>query len=249
METCPKCQSDDTDVGFGLAGGGYGAYCYCNRCGNVFNKTEEVMTKIIASGFYKHDEIKRVAQMCHEANRGYCIALGDYSQKPWESAEEWQKASAYNGVVFNLDNPHAPASASHENWLKEKLEAGWAYGPVKDEAAKLHPCCVPYNDLPQEQKVKDAIFKAIVNNALPTYVDIGSEQYDVQIHYKNHRGEIGIRLIRPEDIFFGSTQWHPEPQWIINAYDYGKEARRSFAISDIAFWTFPAPPRAETAAK
>ncbi len=40
-ETCPKCESDDTDVGFGLAGGGYGAYCYCNRCGNVFNKVQE----------------------------------------------------------------------------------------------------------------------------------------------------------------------------------------------------------------
>mgnify|MGYP000881435652 CR=1 FL=1 len=76
-----------------------------------------------------------------------------------------------------------------------------------------------------------------------------NREHDVQIHYKNHRGEISIRLIRPEDIFFGSTQWHPEPQWIINAYDYGKEARRSFAIGDIAFWTFPVPPRAGTAAK
>ena len=34
--------------------------------------------------------------------------------------------------------------------------------PVKDADKKEHPCLVPYEQLPTEQKVKDAIFRVIV---------------------------------------------------------------------------------------
>ena len=35
---CPTCKGTDIDGGFGLAGGGYGTYSYCNRCKKVFDK-------------------------------------------------------------------------------------------------------------------------------------------------------------------------------------------------------------------
>lgn len=28
------------EVGFGLAGGGYGAYLYCEKCGKIIHKTQ-----------------------------------------------------------------------------------------------------------------------------------------------------------------------------------------------------------------
>jgi uncharacterized protein (UPF0212 family) len=39
---CPHCGSE-LDVGFGMAGGGYGAYTYCpaEDCGKYFDKTQE----------------------------------------------------------------------------------------------------------------------------------------------------------------------------------------------------------------
>ena len=112
-------------------------------------------------------EIGHVAMMCHEANRNLCIALGDFSQQPWEDAPQWQKDSAFNGVVFNLANPDAPASASHDSWLEEKRATGWTYGPVKDAEKKEHPCFVPYEALPAEQQAKDHLFKAIVAAMAP----------------------------------------------------------------------------------
>lgn len=107
--------------------------------------------------------MKTIARVCHEANRAYCQALGDDSQPAWEDAPEWQRSSALNGVQFHLANPDAGPSHSHEEWLKEKAAAGWKYGPVKDPEKKEHPCFVPYDQLPAEQKAKDYIFRAIVH--------------------------------------------------------------------------------------
>lgn len=106
--------------------------------------------------------IEEIAKVCHEANRGYCKALGDDSQLPWDEAPEWAKTSAINGVRFHLDNPNAGPSGSHENWLKEKEKEGWKYGKVKDPEKKEHPCYVPYDQLPKEQQAKDYIFTSIV---------------------------------------------------------------------------------------
>lgn len=104
----------------------------------------------------------QIARVCHEVNRAYCAALGDHSQPAWQDAPEWQRDSAYKGVMHTLGNPDAKPSDSHESWLAEKRAAGWKYGPVKDPEKKEHPCFVPYDDLPAEQKAKDFIFQAVV---------------------------------------------------------------------------------------
>ena len=103
-----------------------------------------------------------IAKVCHEANRAYCQSIGDDSQPSWEDAPEWQRSSAIKGVEFNIANPDAPASASHESWLEVKRAEGWTYGPVKDPEKKEHPCYVPYEALSVEQQKKDALFKAVV---------------------------------------------------------------------------------------
>jgi hypothetical protein len=110
-----------------------------------------------------------IAAVCHEANKQFCQALGDHSQLPWGVAPQWQRDSAVNGVLFNLGNPDAPASASHDSWLEEKRNAGWTYGPIKDADLKQHPCFVPYEALPAEQQAKDHLFKGIVAALSPLW--------------------------------------------------------------------------------
>lgn len=108
--------------------------------------------------------IEQIARVCHETNKAYCETVGDHSQKHWDEAEEWQRQSAINGVRFAIDNSDAPASAQHEAWLIDKEKDGWKYGPIKDPAKKEHPCCVPYADLPIEQRIKDYLFKHVVRS-------------------------------------------------------------------------------------
>ena len=104
-----------------------------------------------------------IAKVAHEINRAYCAALGDETQVAWEDAPEWQRASAIAGVEMHLINPDATPEQSHESWLAQKLADGWEYGEVKDVQKKQHPCCVPYDQLPPEQKAKDYLFRATVH--------------------------------------------------------------------------------------
>jgi len=102
--------------------------------------------------------IEQIAKACHEANREYCISIGDNSQPEWDNAENWQKESAVNGVKYHILNPDVTPEDSHTNWMKQKEADGWKYGKVKDVEKKEHPCMLPYNKLPDEQKEKDALF-------------------------------------------------------------------------------------------
>lgn len=111
-------------------------------------------------------QVDQIAQVCHEANRAYCVTIGDTTQLPWNDAPTWQKDSARNGVRFHLatlDSGNTPdPKASHENWLKVKETAGWRYGTTKDETLKTHPAFLPYEQLPVAQRLKDYIFCSIV---------------------------------------------------------------------------------------
>jgi hypothetical protein len=102
-----------------------------------------------------------IARVCHEVNRAYCQAIGDFSQAPWDEAPQWQKDSAIAGVKHALANPNTTPEQSHESWLAQKRADGWTWGPKKNPDVKLHPCFRPYAELPTEQKVKDYLFLAI----------------------------------------------------------------------------------------
>jgi hypothetical protein len=102
-----------------------------------------------------------IARIAHEINRAYCSAIGDDSQSAWHAAELWQKASAITGVEAHLKNDMTPEQ-SHDAWMEHKRAEGWKYGPVKDANLKEHPCFLPYSELPVEQRVKDHLFRAVV---------------------------------------------------------------------------------------
>lgn len=113
-----------------------------------------------------------VARACHEANRAYCIALGDDSQEPWPRAPEWQKASAIEGVKKIMSGEITEPHQSHESWMAHKLAEGWVYGKRKDAEAKTHPCLVPFGELPAEQQAKDIIFYGVAKALLSTTTEV-----------------------------------------------------------------------------
>lgn len=109
------------------------------------------------------DNTEFIAKACHEANKVWCEANGDTSQKHWAESEQWQKDSAITGVKFRFQNPDAKEDSQHNAWMQDKINDGWVYGDVKDATAKTHPCIVPFNELPEFQQKKDKLFCAIVD--------------------------------------------------------------------------------------
>jgi hypothetical protein len=112
--------------------------------------------------FVEHT-IFSLAVVCHEANKAWCEQLGDYSQKSWHEAEQWQRDSAIMGVKFRLENPDVNEDAQHNAWMADKIKDGWVYGKVKDAHNKTHPCLVTFDKLPRYQQKKDKLFCAIVD--------------------------------------------------------------------------------------
>lgn len=115
--------------------------------------------------------LEACAHAAHEANRAYCVAIGDLSQPSWDAAPDWQKESAVKGVL-GVAQGNTPEQ-SHESWLKEKAETGWKYGVIKDPEKKEHPCFVPYSDLSPAQRMKDSIYVAVVTAMLNALIEGG----------------------------------------------------------------------------
>jgi hypothetical protein len=112
--------------------------------------------------------IEHIAKIAHQANKAYCESIGDMSQKDWEDADLDTKSSKVTGVNFALINPDATPESQHQAWYKHKEADGWRYGPVKNVEDREHPCMLPYDMLPKDQRLKDALFQAVVKSLAPS---------------------------------------------------------------------------------
>jgi RyR domain. len=43
----------------------------------------------------------------------------------------------------------------HEVWAETRIKQGWRFGEQRNDELKTHPCLVPYEDLPEEEKKYD----------------------------------------------------------------------------------------------
>lgn len=102
-----------------------------------------------------------VARVCHEAIRAMQVVLGDQAPDvPWDA----KRPEYAEGVVraVRMYREGASREQVHEAWCTDRKAMGWTWGPEKDWEKMTHPCLVPWDDLPDEQKRKDAVFSANV---------------------------------------------------------------------------------------
>jgi hypothetical protein len=105
--------------------------------------------------------VEQIASVCHTANTRLQALAGDPSPSvPWDSESEEIRQSAIAGVEAALRG--VTPEELHAEWCRNKAAQGWRRGEFKDAQARTHPCLVPYADLPGSERVKDAVFGAIV---------------------------------------------------------------------------------------
>ena len=82
-----------------------------------------------------------------------------------------EKDSAIQGVKTALAayaaDEYIDPETQHNSWMRVKLRDGWKYGVEKNADEKVHPCLLPSDELPKEQRVKDVLFVAIVRGFAP----------------------------------------------------------------------------------
>lgn len=57
----------------------------------------------------------------------------------------------------------------------------------------------------------------------------------IEVRYRNYRGETAVRAIMPYQVRFGSNEYHPEQQWLLEAIDTERDVVREFALADCDF--------------
>ena len=103
---------------------------------------------------------EQMASVVHEMNRQFRLVLGQAPGPHWNEADDQLKAVSVNGVKQALAG--VTSEQLHQTWVDFKRSQGWIWGPHKDVPNRRHPCMVPYEHLPEHEKVKDHMFNAVV---------------------------------------------------------------------------------------
>jgi hypothetical protein len=106
---------------------------------------------------------ERRAVFVYEGARLGAIAAGaPVVPEPWFNREAPFKAQ-FLQVIEKQCGPDRKSSPQelHEDWVLAYEKMGWTYGPERDPLAKTHPDMVPYDELSQLERDKDAVFVAL----------------------------------------------------------------------------------------
>lgn len=115
----------------------------------------------------------------------------DDVMQPWEALDDLLKDSNRDGAahiavklrtigcrVADIDEPGEPvtefaeeavelmARMEHARWTAQYLLDGWRQGPERDDARRIHPWLIPWDDLPDEAREKNYYFVRIVPDVL-----------------------------------------------------------------------------------
>lgn len=107
------------------------------------------------------ERIGEIARVAHAAITEFQAQHGDPDPSlPGDLGDAEAHAVTLAGIRAIIGG--ATPEQLHETWVRTREAQGWKFGPRKDSRLKTHPCMVPYGKLPEHQRVKDAVFAAIV---------------------------------------------------------------------------------------
>ena len=58
----------------------------------------------------------------------------------------------------------------------------------------------------------------------------------IRVRYRNWKGETAVRSIIPLGVFYGSSEFHKEEQWLLKVWDLEKSDYRTYALKGISEW-------------
>ena len=100
---------------------------------------------------------EQIAQIVHTAVNTFRLTIGEEDLGTWENLDEDRKQLTRNAVTRTVEYPNISPEDQHEIWAKEKREQGWTYGAEKCPKNLTHPSLIPYEQLSENEKIKDKL--------------------------------------------------------------------------------------------
>jgi len=106
---------------------------------------------------------ERRAEFIYNAGRAAAIAAeAPIVPVPWDQREPLFRAQFLEVIERQCGEKRSRSPEElHDSWMQSYIAMGWKYGPIYDRSAKTHPDLVPYADLDQRERDKDAVFIAL----------------------------------------------------------------------------------------
>lgn len=104
-------------------------------------------------------EYEHIARACHAAHN----AITEESIN-WELTTSSHKRTVYSSIEKILIGLIDTPEAAHENFVKNKINDGWEYGPVYSRTNKTNPRLVSFQELSEMDKLKEKVFFNIVES-------------------------------------------------------------------------------------
>jgi len=136
----------------------------------VFKSTYEILARAIHQEYIKHMEDEGFNARTKPSIAPWDELLEDQRDSNRAAAEhisvklkavgcdialtnDWQVAP----FQFSAEEVELMARMEHDRWLKNQLHLGWRYGLNRDDQARIHPCLVGWDELPEKEKEKDRV--------------------------------------------------------------------------------------------
>jgi hypothetical protein len=106
---------------------------------------------------------ERRAWFVYEAARlAAAAAMAPIVPEPWDQRDEAFR-DQFVAVIDRQTSDQRKTSPEelHADWVRAYEAMGWVYGPVRDPDRRTHPDMVPYAELGQLERDKDAVFVAL----------------------------------------------------------------------------------------
>jgi hypothetical protein len=157
-----------------------GAYCKARGGGGHrqaagFQSVECPFSPSIECLFSQADGLnRRRARFVYEGARiAAAAALAPIVPEPYDDRDAAFREQFEKVIERQMGSERsADAEALHDDWVRAYEEMGWKHGPVRDVEKKEHPDMVPYWELGQLERDKDAVFVALCEIARQWVYDL-----------------------------------------------------------------------------
>jgi hypothetical protein len=121
--------------------------------------------------------MKRIAKWIYEATR----IEAEWSKRrivpeAWCERDEAFREQFLKVIKTYFTEELPTPEGAHNSWWEAYKEMGWKYGEVRDPRKKTHPDMVDFNELPEDEQQKDAIFLAFVFLAKKLLLDPNDDE-------------------------------------------------------------------------